>query len=191
MSDKSQRYVVRVAADPADIARVFAIRSAVYMAEQRCPYDEEFDGNDFCAMHFLGLVGGEPAATARLRFFARFAKLERVAVMPRFRRSPIVPRLIESVIEVSRRKGYEALYGQIQSRLEGFWSKIGFARLGKNRALTFSDHEYIEVLCKLAPHPDSITLDTDPLIIIRPEGSWDKAGVLDKSAERPALNPHQ
>jgi predicted GNAT family N-acyltransferase len=167
-----------------------AIRAAVYLGEQRCPYDEEYDGNDYCSMHVLGLVGGEPAGTMRIRFFADFAKLERMAVMPRFRRGPIVPKLIDAAFEICRRKGYRIVYGQIQKRLEPFWSKVGFERLGKNRQLIFSDHEYIEVVKRLVPHPEKITLDTDPIIIIRPEGAWDHPGVLDGSAMRPATNPH-
>jgi predicted GNAT family N-acyltransferase len=191
LMEKRERYSIRVAADPSDFARVMAVRSAVYLAEQRCPFDEEFDGNDYCAMHFIGFVAGEPAATARLRFFADFAKLERVAVMPRFRRSPIVLKLIEAILEVARRKGYRAIYGQIQKRLAGFWSKVGFEPLGKNRGpLVFSDHEYLEVICRLPIHPERITLDSDPLILIRPEGQWDHPGVLDRSALRPATNPH-
>ena len=50
-----------VARSMEDIMRVMSIRSAVYVAEQRCPHDEEFDGNDFSATHLLGYVGDEPA----------------------------------------------------------------------------------------------------------------------------------
>jgi hypothetical protein len=125
------------------------------------------------------MVDNEPAATMRIRFFAQFAKLERMAVMPRFRRGPIVPKIIHAAFEICSRKGYGVVYGQIQKRLENFWSKVGFERLGKNRELIFSDHEYIEVVKQLEPHPDRITLDTDPIVIIRPEGAWDKEGVLD------------
>ena len=59
------------------IAKVFAIRAAVFMSEQDCPYEEEFDGNDFAAAtHILGFVNGEAAAVLRVRFFADFAKID-------------------------------------------------------------------------------------------------------------------
>jgi predicted GNAT family N-acyltransferase len=191
MSEAStQAFRTVVATDPKDINRAFAIRAAVYMIEQDCPYEEEFDGNDYCAMHLLGFLGDEPVATARLRFFGGFAKLERVAVMPRYRRLMLVPNLVDEAFEICSRKGFDTVYAQIQKRLEGFWRKAGFERLGKNRSLVFSDHEYIEVIKKLVPHPERITLDTDPIIIVRPEGSWDTQGVLDKSSARPALSPH-
>src|ERR1700747_1868143 len=61
---------VRTARDPNDLMLVTAIRSAVYLAEQDCPIEEEFDGNDLVAAHFIGFVGKEPAGCLRVRFLA-------------------------------------------------------------------------------------------------------------------------
>ncbi len=49
------------------------------------PYEEEFDGNDFSSTHLLGYVGDEPAGCLRIRYFASFAKIERLAVRHEFR----------------------------------------------------------------------------------------------------------
>lgn len=180
----------RVAATPDDIARVFALRAAVFMTEQFCPYDEEFDGNDYCATHILGFVDNEPAAVLRIRYFAEFAKIERLAVLPRFRRTLIPKVVVETAIEICRRKGYRTLYGQAQKRLVKFWARFGFQPMRKNAKLIFSDHEYVEISAELEPHSDPITTTSDPYMIIRPEGRWDEPGVLDHSAARPATNPH-
>ena len=40
-----------------DLSRVISMRSAVYIAEQECPYEEEFDGNDLAATHLLAYMG--------------------------------------------------------------------------------------------------------------------------------------
>jgi hypothetical protein len=61
---------VTVARSFEDLSRVISMRSAVYMSEQECPYEEEFDGNDLSATHLLGYVGDEPAGCLRIRFFA-------------------------------------------------------------------------------------------------------------------------
>jgi hypothetical protein len=53
-----------------------------------------------------------------------------------------------------------------------------------------SDHEYIEVERRLTPPADALTIDSDPLVLLRPEGLWDRPGVLDRSVNRPATNPH-
>jgi hypothetical protein len=37
-----------------DLVRVPTIRSAVYITEQQRPYEEKFDGNDFCSVQSLG-----------------------------------------------------------------------------------------------------------------------------------------
>ncbi|MGA7383676.1 MAG: hypothetical protein WBW81_02940 [Methylocella sp.] len=55
---------------------VHAIRAAVYIAEQACPFAEESDGNDCCATHLIGFIGEEPAGCIRLRYFHDFVKLE-------------------------------------------------------------------------------------------------------------------
>jgi predicted GNAT family N-acyltransferase len=172
------------------MAKVMAIRAAVFMSEQNCPYDEEFDGNDYAGTHILGTVNGEPAACLRVRYFANFVKIERLAVLNRFRRTLIAKQVVEQALEICRRKGYTKMYGQSQMRLVSFWAKFGFKPMQKDAKLVFSDHEYVEILGDIAPHPHPLTPETDPLILIRPEGQWDELGVLDLSASRPATNPH-
>jgi hypothetical protein len=69
--------------------------------------------------------------------------------------------------------------------------RLGKVKLREGRArFTFSDHEYVETIRELTPPADAVTIDSDPLVICRPEGSWDRPGVLDHSADRPATNPH-
>src|ERR1700739_1083626 len=90
----SRAITIRIARDPSDLMLVTAIRSAVYMAEQDCPYDEEFDGNDFAATHLIGYVGSEPAGCLRIRHFADFAKIERLAVRHEFRSTRLAFKLV-------------------------------------------------------------------------------------------------
>ena len=46
----------------------------------------------------------------------------------------------------------------------------------------FSEHGYTELEFDLTPAADAISIDSDPLVLIRPEGEWDRPGVLDRSA---------
>jgi predicted GNAT family N-acyltransferase len=183
-------YSTVVARTSDEVARVFAIRAAVFMAEQKCPYDEEFDGNDQTATHILGCVDGEPAAALRLRYFGGFVKMERLAVLQRFRHTLIAKDIVDYAVALVRRKGFTTIYGNSQLHLLRFWSRFGFRPLAKNTRVVFSDHEYVEVIAEFSPVPDSFTPFSDPLILIRPEGSWDVPGPLDRSAARPATNPH-
>ena len=76
LKPESRSISIRIARDPNDLMLVTAIRAAVYLAEQDCPIEEEFDGNDLVAAHFLGFIGNEPAGCLRVRFFGEFAKVE-------------------------------------------------------------------------------------------------------------------
>ena len=165
------------------MARVIAIRGAVYMGEQRCPFEEEFDGNDFSATHLVCHKDGEPVGCLRIRYFAGFAKLERLAVRDEWRGAGLAGRIVEAAIELCRKKGYGVLYAHAQKRYLEFWEARGFAPMG-SRELVFSDFDYVEVKLETEPHPQSITLDDDPYVIIRPEGRWDAPGILEKSVSR-------
>jgi predicted GNAT family N-acyltransferase len=179
---------IRIARNLTDLMIVASIRSAVYLAEQACPYEEEFDGNDLVAAHFIGFIGNEPVACLRARFFADFAKVERLAVRPQYRRSMVAFKLVRSCVTFLKRKGYRRIYGQAQDRLVDFWARFGAKPLGHNRGLVFSDYSYTEMVLELEPDPQAITIDSDPYVIIRPEGEWDRPGVLDRSATRTATN---
>jgi predicted GNAT family N-acyltransferase len=180
---------IRVARTLQDMMQVVSLRSAVYMAEQSCPFDEEFDGNDFCALHLVGSIDGEPAGCIRARFFAEFAKLERLAVRNEFRRSTLAFDLVRAGIELCRLKGYRQIYGHAQDRLVPFWKRFGAKPIEPKRSLAFSDFGYTEMLLETEPHPEALSLAADPYVLIRPEGEWHRPGVLERSATRPVTSP--
>lgn len=164
---------------------VSAIRSAVFLAEQACPYDEEFDGNDLCATHFLLMVAGRPVGTLRVRWFAEFAKLERIVLLPCERGRTGLKVLLATAFEHVSRKGYLRMIGQIQARLWPVWSRTFNCRLIPGRMpFWFSDYEYREIEIAIPQHPHALQITEDPYRIIRPEGDWDRPGVLDASVVR-------
>lgn len=180
---------VTVARSLDDIMRVISIRSAVYVAEQECPHDEEFDGNDFSATHLIGHVGNEPAGGLRVRYFANFAKIERLAVRREFRHLGLGAHLVRAAIELCRVKGYRLIYAHSQKRLLDFWSQFAFRPLEGGREFIFSDFDYVEIVLDTTPHPQAIALGVDPYVTIRPEGRWHVPGILERSAARPASRP--
>lgn len=172
-----------------DMMKVATIRAATYMSEQSCPYSEEFDGNDFCAAHLIGYIGDEPAACLRARFFADFAKLERLAVRREFRQSTMAFRIVRHGINFARQKGYSRIYGHAQDRLVDFWSRFGAKPMREHVPLRFSDFSYTEMLLETDPANDAVTLESSPYVIIRPEGAWDEPGILEESTDRPVSSP--
>ncbi|WP_249144613.1 GNAT family N-acetyltransferase [Bradyrhizobium lablabi] len=174
---------VQVVRSMDEMARVIAIRGAIYMGEQRCPFEEEFDGNDFSATHLICHKNGEPVGCMRIRYFAEFAKLERLAVRHEGRGGGLAGRILDAAIDLCRKKGYRVLYAHSQRRFLKVWESRGFRMMG-GRELVFSDFDYVEVKLETEKDPHSITLQDDPYKIIRPEGQWDRPGILERSAGR-------
>ena len=181
----------RIAHAMEDVLKVFAIRAATYMNEQACPFDEEFDGNDFCAAHILGEIGGEPAGCIRIRFFSDFVKLERLAVRPEFRASSLAFRLVRAAIDYARAKGFRHVYGHARQDLVPFWARFGFREMPGRAVFGFSGVTYVEMGGPIDAAARPIGLHNTPYELIRPEGDWDRPGPLDPSAARAAAASHE
>lgn len=173
-----------------DIMQAMAVRTLVYLGEQACPYDEEYDGNDFAgSTHLVLRREGEPIGTLRIRWFADFAKVERVAVRREHRGGRATLMLILAAKRLAEKKNYRQILGYGQVRLIPFWEQYFNAHIRPGREnFVFSDHDYVEMVVDGSPPPDALTLDSDPLVLLRPEGAWDEAGVLDRSTARAATN---
>jgi predicted GNAT family N-acyltransferase len=172
---------IAVARTLEDISQVFSVRSATYIAEQYCYYREEFDGNDLCATHLLARMDGDPAGCIRMRFFSDFAKLERLAVRVDYRNSRLAFMLARQAILHCRQKGYLKLYGHARLDLVPFWRMFGFQPRAGKPDLAFANIRYRELELDCLPLPDRMTIDTDPMILIRPEGAWTAPGPLELS----------
>lgn len=179
------KFDVRLVRDLSDYQMMVTVRAMAFMAEQKCPYKEEYDGNDLTATHLLAFDGDEPVATLRLRWFADFGKVERVCIIAPYRGSPVVRVLLAHAFEFAARKGYQHMIAQIQSRLWPVWSRMLNCRLRTERKeFVFSDYSYYEIDIPVPEHPKRLDPDADPYLIIRPEGDWDRPGVLESSTER-------
>jgi predicted GNAT family N-acyltransferase len=186
---RAKRISITTARSFEDLFRVVSIRGAVYMAEQECPYEEEFDGNDLAATHLLCYLDDEPVGCIRVRCFADFAKIERLAVRKEFRGHNLARDLARAAIELCRAKGYRRLYGHSARHMVGFWSQFGFRVVEGSSAFVFSDFEYVELVGDFERSPDAISLGIDPYVLIRPEGRWHAPGVLERSAKRGVTRP--
>jgi predicted GNAT family N-acyltransferase len=173
---------VTVARTLEDMMRVAAIRNVVYMGEQECPYYEEYDGNDLSATHLIAYMGDEPIGCLRLRFFADFAKLERLAIRKEFRKSRAAFQLVRAAFKFCQKKGYGKIYAHSQTRLVDFWKRFGFQVLEGGRSFVFSGYDYVEVVAEIERDAKAVSIGDDPYMIIRPEGRWHLPGVLELSA---------
>lgn len=120
-------------ASEADWEQAKRIRQRVFVEEQACPPDEEWDAYDETSRHVLGRIDGEPVATARWRTVPYeghlAAKLERFAVLPAYRGRGYGRRLVEWVMDDARRAGFTTFVLHAQAYLEGFYQSLGFTSL--------------------------------------------------------------
>lgn len=117
-------------------AHAKAIRRRVFIEEQDCPPEEEWDGLDDTSRHVLGVVDGKPVATARWRTVpydeALAAKLERFAVLPDHRGQGYGRRLVRYVLHDAHRAGFDRFVLHAQAHLEAFYASFGFERVGES-----------------------------------------------------------
>lgn len=109
---------------------VMAVRAAVFLGKPGWSYAHTFDANDHCASHILAFVDDEPAGTVRVRWFAQFARIERIAIRPEFRSLAVLNQLAHAALRLCRKKGYERACGLAFPELLKFWGRHGAAPCG-------------------------------------------------------------
>jgi predicted GNAT family N-acyltransferase len=114
--------------DPADLEKVFAIRREVFVDEQNCPPELEWEFEDE-STHFLATVNGEPAGASRWRKTEKGYKLERFAVLQKFRGNGVGQELVKTVLnDLPVDATYTYLHAQIQA--VSLYEKFGFEKVG-------------------------------------------------------------
>lgn len=128
-------------ASEADWAAAKAVRRLVFVEEQRCPPEEEWDEHDApeargrTCHHLAGRLGGEVVATARWRPVAwagrPAAKLERFAVLPAWRGRGLGRTMVAATIREAEAAGFATCLLHAQAHLEAFYEGFGFRRVGE------------------------------------------------------------
>ena len=129
---------VREALTEADWAAVRAVREAVFVGEQACPPEEEWDEHDDpeargrTVHHLLGELDGDAAACARWRPVegGAVAKLERFAVLAPFRGRGFGRDVVAAALASARAAGHTRFVLYAQSHLTGFYGGFGFEPTG-------------------------------------------------------------
>lgn len=113
---------------------VKAIRTRVFIEEQRCPGEQEWDRYEEISRHVVGSVDGAPMAAARWRMLAYrqrpAARLERFSVLQDYRGKGYGKALVSWVIEDARRAGFGEYILHAQLHLEDFYRSLDFQSVG-------------------------------------------------------------
>lgn len=120
---------VRKVNDADALEKVFAIRRTVFVDEQNCPPELEWEFEEE-STHFLGLVNGFPAGASRWRKTPKGYKLERFAVLKEFRGIGLGQALVAAVLnDIPADAKYVYLHAQIAAM--PLYAKFGFEKAGE------------------------------------------------------------
>ena len=114
--------------DTATLEKAFAIRTTVFVDEQGCPPELERENEDV-STHFLATVNGEPAGACRWRKTDLGYKLERFAVLNKFRGLGLGQAMVKTVLaDLPNDANY--IYLNAQTPAVGLYLKFGFEKIG-------------------------------------------------------------
>lgn len=109
-----------------ELQKVYAIRQTVFVVEQNCPPEEEFDAYEEKCTHFLLMDEEEPIGAARLRDYNGVAKLERICVLKDKRKSGAGKTIVLGMESYAKLKGYTSFFLNAQEQAIGFYEKLGY-----------------------------------------------------------------
>ncbi len=132
---------IRVAREAADLEACFALRKAVFVAEQQVPEEIEYDAYDAGAVHVLAVdEDGVPLGTGRLLTGeaaaaknggdAGVGALGRLAVTATARGLGVGAALVGAIEDAARARGLTAVDLHAQTHAVGFYERLGYEAYG-------------------------------------------------------------
>lgn len=173
-SDNAIRLVV--VATPEQLQHAYAVRSICFMEDTGISVKRAFDGNDFQATHIVAYADDEPIGATRIRWFADFAKIERTAFRKAFRSARTLKQCSSFIFDHVAQKGYSQLLTLARRDFAMVWIRVlGFRQLAHKGVTIREGEPYLTLLKTLQPPAQAISIDSDPQLLMRIEGAWDRA----------------
>ncbi|MFK7922893.1 MAG: GNAT family N-acetyltransferase [Bacteroidia bacterium] len=133
--------LVTVADSDAAFDHIFNIRTTVFVEEESVDDEDEYDGFDHLANHYLALFEDIPVGTVRWRIQPNSGKvrMERFAVLKPYRRRGVGSALMERIIsDIGSNK---EVYVHVQPEFHAFFASFGFVAEGEIFEEAGLDHQ--------------------------------------------------
>jgi predicted GNAT family N-acyltransferase len=125
------KFIYKIVTDGVDLQQAFEVRRQVFVREQDISEDLVFDGNDREALHMVVKDGERVIGTARVQFLTdKQAKLERMAILRRYRRKGIGKEMLLFLDTVWKDKQVQQVIIHAQLDVVPFYKLCGFDELG-------------------------------------------------------------
>jgi putative N-acetyltransferase (TIGR04045 family) len=142
----------RLVRTPADFARHFAVRRAVFVAEQALFEGDDRDGFDDRAstLHALATAGGRSAGAVRLYPLEPpgLWRGDRLAVLPEFRHGLLGAALVEFAVRSAGERGGARMVAMIQLPNVRFFEALGWRAYGSAQPFHGRDHQPMEIILR-------------------------------------------
>ncbi|NWF77156.1 MAG: GNAT family N-acetyltransferase [Chloroflexi bacterium] len=114
-----------------ELSEAFKVRRQVFVREQGIPEDLVFDGHDREALHIVVKDGERVIGSARVQFFGdNQAKLERMAILKRYRREGVGRKMLLFLSAVLKDKQVQQVIIHAQLEVVPFYKSCGFHETG-------------------------------------------------------------
>ncbi|EFM10208.1 GCN5-related N-acetyltransferase [Paenibacillus curdlanolyticus YK9] len=117
---------IKLAASEAELEDVYRIRKKVFVDEQGVSEQEEYDEHETTASHVLAYYEGTPAGTGRIRLLDGIAKLERICVLPEYRKYGVGAAITSALEQQGKQLGAAKAKLHGQTHAERFYAKLGY-----------------------------------------------------------------
>lgn len=174
---------VEVVKTQEQLLHALMVRGICFVEEHGVPTKQNYDGNDYQSTHVIAYAGEEPIASARLRWFRDFAKMERSCVRRAYRNPRTLKYFSNFIYEHVSRKGYDRLITHAKPEYARMWRRLlGLEQVEGKEPLYFDgDAEpYVELVKFLTPHTEAISEKTDIAVLFRVEGEWDRRSPFER-----------
>ncbi len=111
-----------------EFEQAYAIRRQVFCIEQNVSKEIEMDEFDDVSIHILAYIKGKPVGTARWRFTEEGVKIERFAVLKKYRHEGVGEELVKYTLD--KLNEIKFIYLNAQESVIKFYEKFGFEVVG-------------------------------------------------------------
>lgn len=114
-----------------DLSQAHLIRKKVFIEEQKVDPNIERDEHDPVCTHFLILYKNKPIGTCRIRIIGKKAKLERLAILKKYRGLGLGKLAVNHMVSFCKRRKIKIIYMNAQYYLLDYYLSLSFVTKGK------------------------------------------------------------
>ena len=124
------KLTVKPIQSPEELVQAHKIRKTVFVIEQACPEDIEWEFEDE-SNHYIAIYDGEIVGTSRWRTTENGIKMERFAILRSYRNKKIGTALLKTMLQETQPLGAK-IYLHAQLHAASFYAKYGFVPDGQH-----------------------------------------------------------